>query len=174
MDLSEFDGHLPGYAHIDRALEVAKAGGHTVLLLGGQARLVYQMGLGDQADREHIYAFTDCPCGYRFNKYRECFCTEEQIIAHAELRPSADITVEVPPLERREVKKVIDRLLPQLTITTPAMEMLEHAVEATGLDVLDACGICEVARTISRMEDSDKIQIEHMSEAIQYRKINLF
>lgn len=171
MDLQGFDGNLPGYAHVDRALEVAKAGGHTILLLGGQARLVYQKGLHGT---QHIRVYANCPCGYRFSRYRECLCTVEQIIAHEAGCPQADIIAEVPLLERREVKKIIEKLLPKLLITTPAMEMLEHAVEATGLDVLDACGTCEVADTIRKMEECDKIQVEHMSEAIQYRKINIF
>lgn len=172
MNPIKFDGNLPGFGHIDRALEVAVAGGYSVTLIGGQARHLYQ----DYAQRKwgELIVNTDqnCPCGNRFNKRKECFCTPEEVEAHIRKRSTTDISIEVPPLEPADCERAVKKLFPNLTIVKPAMSMLVHAVDELGMDVLDLATTCLIADTIREMVGKEeKINIEHVAEAIQYRQI---
>ena len=52
-------------------------------------------------------------------------------------------------------------------------ELMKQAFEAMGLTARSYDRILKVARTVADLDGSDRIETQHIAEAIQYRAVNL-
>lgn len=174
--LSDF----PGCECAKRALDIAIAGKHSVLLIGGQAaRALAEAAYPHIPERQPppgampycghpriitIGVVSPCPCGFFGHPKRECRCQLQQIQKHVLTWPRCDITVEVPEpsfgdYQRAGWFKGVDK---------DAVEFLEHAAaNVYGFGIEDIRRILAVARTIAKLSESEAVRIEAVSEAIQ-------
>jgi len=167
-----------------RALVVAIAGNHSILLLGapgcGKSMLrsaARHFGLLD------TFEARCCPCGYRNDPRHACHCTAAQIQRHLAKLPEADITIEVPPVPVREWESSaratgndqIRRTLDAMRKPAPsgldefARELLGSSARELALSADRLDRTQRIAATIAALDDCGAIAASHVMEAINYR-----
>jgi predicted ATPase with chaperone activity len=167
-----------------RALVVAAAGGHSLLLIGppncGKTMIravALQLGLAD------TYEARPCPCGHRCNPNVDCRCTVKQIERHIGKIPVAEITVEMmepTPREtgvvgttlgdmQRQIANKTDHTCCELDST--CRQLLNATIREMNIDMVVQRQIVNVARTIANLDQSAKIEPAHLMEAINYRPL---
>ncbi len=165
-----------------RALVVAAAGNHSLLLVGppscGKTMLravALELGL------PQTFEFRPCPCGHRNNPRQDCSCTARQIERHLRKLPVADIAVEmVCPAERerrtpgtgladmrRQIEGKSDHR--SLDLDEAARSLLSTAVRELGLDPDVQHRAIAIARTIANLDWQERIELSHLMEAVNYR-----
>ena len=65
--------------------------------------------------------------------------------------------------------KQVEKFCP---LDEPCEQLLKQAMIEFGLSARAHDKICKVARTIADLDDSQKIQPEHIAEAVSYRKLD--
>ena len=86
MEASNALAALAGNEIAKRALQVAAAGGHTIMLIGNgvatelRALAVEKLGM----DPEKVIAWPPCPCGNFENPNRACICSARAVERHQE------------------------------------------------------------------------------------------
>ena len=167
-----------------RALVVAIAGNHSILLFGapgcGKSLLrsaARQFGFLD------TFEARSCPCGYWNDPRHACNCTTAQIQRHMAKLPEADITIEVPSVPVREwespawatgndqIRQTLDAMrkpapskLDQYAREILGSTARELALSADRLDRTQ-----RIAATIAALDNCDAIGPSHIMEAINYR-----
>jgi magnesium chelatase family protein len=148
-----------------------------------------------------VAALNPCPCGYMTDPKRECHCTQRQIQAYmgkisGPLLDRIDIHLDVPAVpyreqvdraravqagrfgNRRETNgRMSHRQVKKFCVLDDACEgLLKQAMQEMGLSARAHDKILRVARTIADLEGAAAISVTHLSEAIQYRRLdrNLF
>jgi predicted ATPase with chaperone activity len=165
-----------------RALVVAAAGNHSLLLVGppncGKTML---RAVALELDLSETFEVRPCPCGHRDSPYIDCSCTVRRIERHLEKFPQADITVEmVLPAERdrrtpgttladmrRQIEAMTDHA--SLDLDDIVSPLFSHAVREIGLDPDVQGRIIAVARTIANLDRRERIEAPHLMEAVNYR-----
>ena len=165
-----------------RAVVVAAAGNHSLLLIGvpncGKTMMravALELGLSRTLEAR------PCPCGHRNNPYHACSCTARQIERHVTNIPQADITVEmVRPVEREmrtpgttlaDMRRQIERKgdHASLDLDDVSRSLLSTAAREVGLDPDQQRRAIAVARTIANLDGSERIELSHLMEGINYR-----
>ena len=183
------DGHdaltiIYGNELAKRALVVAAASGHSLLLVGppncGKTMLraaALDLGLAE------TFEAWPCPCGNRALRDAPCGCTVRQVERHLRRLPTADITVEmVRPLEREmrtsgttlaDMKEQIEAMSDYqgLDLDRISGNLLRAAAKELGLDPNVQQRIILVARTIANLDQRRTIEPSHISEVINYRML---
>jgi len=85
------------------------------------------------------------------------------------VRTGSSIEIKKRVLKAREFAL---ELSPGLVLTQEAEEFMEHAVFNLKLSARSHQKILKVSRTIANLAESDKIDAEHLAEALQFRNIN--
>jgi magnesium chelatase family protein len=158
----------------DGAIAVARVGGRVVY--PARFQLVGTMNL--------------CPCGGRGDPSLACACPPARLAAYRERvsralldrfdlvvampRPRADELAAPPGESSRDVRARVvaarERLvgdLPQRTAA--ASELLDRAVERLPLSGRGRARVARVARTIAALAGSERVDAEHLAEALSYR-----
>lgn len=142
--------------NISRTYEIAKAGNHTVKIVASENTCKQDIELLNK-----FYGFenTNNPDIIIELVYSEidvlnCFKTNG-------FETLEDINTRIAKLNI-EVNDTID---------TASFNLLKTAIERLQLGVNDVLIIHKVAKTIARLSDSNKIKVEHIAEAIQYRSM---
>jgi magnesium chelatase family protein len=158
----------------DGVVAVARVGGHA--LFPARFQLVGTMNL--------------CPCGARGDPALECSCPPQRLAAYREKLSRAlldrfDLAVAMPrtrALElaapsgeastavRGRVVEARDRLRRALPRRTEAAsELLSSAVDRLPLSGRGRVRVARVARTIAALAGSERVDPEHVAEALSYR-----
>jgi len=189
-----------GNEHAKRALEVALAGGHNMLLIGpheSDARRLATVGqylderIGQMAE---FRAVSPCPCGYYGDPVRECTCSIEQVADYrTKTWPApgwADITVEVciPGWDKTERwarngfkdgepdERIVERIEAARErsveghMDDTGWSLLRAAIQQLQLSPRQVASAWSVAKTIARLAGDETIKCPHMAEALQYRQ----
>ena len=176
-----------------RALTVAWAGGHSILLYGPRYA-------GKTTLRE---AFTEvpqaremdpCPCGHYGSPEAQCVCSPATIrrwvLRFIRASHAADMTIECPALPAKYMRAPLDSNAgeyaaasverarkfaaeaPQtLALDDTGERLMEMAVRRMHLSVGQHDAALRVARTIANMDQSPRIQAKHLAEAVQYQSM---
>lgn len=86
-----------------RAILVAAAGGHSLLIVGskGVGKTMLR-ALASELGLDETFEGTCCPCGKYTDPKAACNCTPEEIEAWRREWPEADMTIEAVPVPERE------------------------------------------------------------------------
>ena len=182
IDLSD----VKGQECAKRALTVAIAGKHSILLLGppgcGKSLL---RSVARQFGLLGTFEARCCPCGYFNDPRHKCRCTAMQIQRHLAKLPDTDISVEVPPVPVREwqsnlrgtssgdLKRYLAGMgpLPPLVLDETGNSLLRSAASEYGLSAASLDRTLRIAATIAALDHSAQIGVTHVCEAINYRRL---
>jgi predicted ATPase with chaperone activity len=184
-------GTIIGNEHAKRAAEVALTGGHTIAFIGGPEA----EALAAWCARHGLTALVirPCPCGNYRHPVRECTCSPRQIARYRASKRvgralAADLVVETSDPGADKILQHVagHRGEPEARVLQRVAQAQAHTVVATGLD--DGCRallrafssqlhppaerlqrVCQVAASIARLAQDDRIQTYHLAEALQYR-----
>ena len=158
----------------DGVVAVARTGGHAIF--PARFQLIGTMNL--------------CPCGGRGDPAVECSCSPQRIAAYREKlsralldrfdlavsmpRPRA-LELAAPPGERSdaargrvaEARARLGAALPRRT--EAASELLSSAVDRLPLSGRGRVRVARVARSIASLADAERVEPEHVAEALSYR-----
>lgn len=158
----------------DGVVSVARVGGHG--LFPARFQLVATMNL--------------CPCGARGDSALECACSGQRLAAYREKLSRAlldrfDLVVAMPRPRAAELAAppsepsapVRDRVVrarqrldgPPLRRTSASAELLDRAVERLPLSGRGRARVARVARTIAALAGGERVEAEHLAEALSYR-----
>jgi predicted ATPase with chaperone activity len=179
-----------------RALEVSLSGGHSMVILyntGSFAPML--MGVGRRMALEAGIPFWGeaipwCPCGNFGSHLKECTCTEQELKKKwGKLRKmKGEFAIWVGgtiPLAREYTRHgelesiVMKRVLavreakePEDILDTYSRALVAHFQNSYSSE-FDVEGMKAVARTIARMDGQEKVQVQHVAEALQYQSNSL-
>lgn len=167
-----------------RALLIAVAGNHSILFVGpkGTGKSMLRAA-GLEFNFHRSFEALACPCGFSNDPMNGCHCTPAKIKRVREKWPYTDIWVEVPRLAERQMqstlpgtsksdfRRQLDAMLHEtdLSLNEPSGNLLKACVSELGLSPEERDSILRVARTIANLDCSSKIDIQHVSEACNYR-----
>ena len=182
---------IPGSEMEKRALEVALAGGHPLVILyndGATAPQLIRAGvrLAQKIPVPfHGLAYPWCPCGNYGSPKSECRCSSKIIEAHLSKlgKRLGDFTIWIGasfPLARyvdvwgESEKVILDRIQaarsapePSDILDSSCRELLDMALKQ--FRPLDVSKVKAIAGTIARLEGRDRIEANHLAEALQYQ-----
>lgn len=168
-----------------RAVTVAAAGNHSILFVGPKnsgKTMLRAMCLDLGIDES--YEARTCPCGNYGDPFSACNCTAKQIGKVSGTLPATDITIEVcRPRERdvglrgttlNDMRDAISRMshYTSETLDGSSANLLKAAVRELGLDLVAVARILHVGRTIANLDNSQRIEAQHVSESINYRAVS--
>ena len=182
-----------GQANAKRAIEVACVGNHNILMIGakgsGKTMLVERISSITNTPLK-VLEILPCPCGNFTNPKVACNCTPYQIQRHYSKIPyeklkDIDIHIEIPKINlavRREsylssstMRKTIEQAkrnpIPE-NLDKESEELLKMAILELGISARAYDSIINIAKTIARMDNNDKVKAHHISEAIGYRALD--
>lgn len=141
--------------NISRAYEIAKAGNHTVKIVGSEKCCIQDIdllnkfyGFAQSDTPDIIMELANSPIDV-LNCFKENQCETLE-----------DIHTRINMLPNKEVGNALDSV---------SFNFLKIAIEKLYLGVNDVLIIHRVAKTIAKLAYSEKIKVEHIAEAIQYR-----
>ena len=131
-----------------------------------------------------VAAMNPCPCGYYNDPSHECTCVKELTNA-PEGEPSANIRARVVAARERQRERFANcpgvhcnaqmsaRQLQDLVhLDEAAQDALSMALDRLGLSARAYERVLKVARTIADLDGSDKVQRQHIAEAVSYRNLD--
>jgi len=137
---------------VKRAIEIAKTGKHTYKIITNNPE-IYEATFP---------AFKPCPCGNWLSKNRECSCEVKEIVEYQKALPYTDITVKTPDIRFEDITF-------EEKIGKEAKELLKTTMQQLNFNYKELSSIIKVGKTIAELAGSEKIEAEHIAEAIQYQ-----
>jgi magnesium chelatase family protein len=131
-----------------------------------------------------------CPCGGRGDPAAECSCSAQRLGAFRDKLSRAlldrfDLVVTVPRPRAHELEAVCGEssavVAPRVAAarerlamggferTAAADELLSRAVERVPLSARGRARVARVARTVAALAGADRVEGEHVAEALAYR-----
>jgi len=131
-----------------------------------------------------------CPCAGRGDPAAECSCSPQRLAAFRDKlsralldrfdlivtvpRPRADELAAGPSEPSRPVRDRVLEARERLRAhapkrTDPASELLSRAVERLPLSGRGRAKVARVARTVAALAGADRVESEHVAEALAYR-----
>ena len=176
---------LPGNEHVKRALEIAIAGNHKILIICHTELDNCFEAIFKELSLKILNTASPCPCGGYNHPSNECVCDPLDIKKHqTELNIRMyDIVIEATLPKMRDytslgedwetVSKRITGIkhFDNYEIKEDGIRLLEMAISKMGIDIVKAV---KVGRTIADLDGYKSIEIHHISEAIQYQTYKAF
>jgi predicted ATPase with chaperone activity len=174
-----------------RAVTIAAAGGHSLLLMGPKfsGKTMFR-AVANALGLDEVFEFRSCPCGEYGDPLASCRCTVAQVAHHRRKMPAVDVSVEVfRPNERerrtlspgtslddmrRQVASANPRELVEKKFPEDAEAILKFAIQEYGLDPVTESAIRGVARTVAGLGREVVVRGIHVSEAINVRPLRAY
>ena len=182
---------IRGQEMVKRAIVVAAAGGHSLLLVGPPASgKTLLRGLALALTVNVSAEAWPCPCGHHGDPRVACRCEAEVVAAHVARLPRLDIVIEVMTVPYRELAGQrpgtgLAEMWAQVRAAEGYAEgaagarsdaldqdgnvLLKAAYSELGYTPLDVEVVKRVARTIANLDRSENVKSHHVCEAINYR-----
>jgi magnesium chelatase family protein len=136
-----------------------------------------------------VAAMNLCPCGARGDPGAECSCSAQRLAAYGDkvsraLLDRFDLVLALPrsrahelaagPAEssaavRERVERARERLGRPLPRSDEANALLDRAVERLPLSGRGRARVARVGRTVAALAGADRVEAEHLAEALSYR-----
>jgi magnesium chelatase family protein len=128
-----------------------------------------------------------CPCGARGDAALQCTCSPQRLAAYRAKLSRAlldrfDLTVTLPRSRSHELaagpgetsalvaaRVAAARDRPQARRTAEADALLSRAVDRVPLSGRGRARVARVARTIAALAQEERVEAEHIAEALSYR-----
>lgn len=183
---------IPEQENVKRAIEVCLVGSHTIGIININ-------GCGEEFAEwlrtQHISVWVEarCPCGNYGDVYAECKCLMTKISQWTKRKGyiqclNSDIVIESVRLRgyaliksyysesQEQMFKRIEQAKKINIVDTKLDEqsngLLKFAIERLGIGHKKVEPIKAVAISIAKLDGMDKIEVQHISEAIQYNYFN--
>jgi hypothetical protein len=158
---------IPLAVHLARAYEIAETGNHRIALIANyeenpaidkrdtQSFIDFYKIVEDRIDPEIIVELTAIDSDTIIRSFMNSSCENLE-----------DINLRIFETQNNgiEVKN---------EICNASKTLLKTAIDRLGLAFTDVKHILSVAKTIAKMSNSEKIRVEHLAEAIQYKSVKL-
>jgi len=121
------------------------------------------------ADFMLIASLNPCPCGYRNDTRRDCHCSIPQIERYMSKRQAERFANSA---SRTNAQMTSRELRETCVLDRPCHKLLEQSVDKLGLSARAHDKVLRVARTIADVDGAESIDVDHISEAINYRMLD--
>lgn len=152
---------IPGNPQVDRALQVVFGTQLTYRIVGNPDHLPTENRIEIEA-RRPVSIGSPCPCGNFGDRESPCHCTTEQISTHRSKWAPVDISIEMVKPQFRDLTLAIK-------LDSASSQLLKQAYRRLPLTVRQVERVLAVAQRIQALEDSPKLLVQHLAEAIQYQ-----
>ena len=174
---------LIGQHHIRRAIEVALAGDHSVLVVGNERGQAAEFAKwGRLSGLTSCHAVLPCPCGNYGDPDVVCKCQLAEIAAWQANFPVTEMILEAPPIPAdhmvnpprvEDEQQIFDRIEARIDGTDMSLDehcqrLLELAIRQRSLAPFHVDAIKAIARSIADLDHAERIGQVHLAEAISY------
>lgn len=183
---------VKGHEFLKRAAVVAAVSHRQLLIIATPDAVPPAFEIGANLLGASIVMYPPCPCGWYTDPCTGCRCSAAVIRRHTErtrrLRNPSDLSLTAtrPPARELESKYLGTSLAtmliqverarvltaPPLTLDDHGTTLLRQAMSELAISAVGRDSILSVAADIARLDGSDRIRTEHLSESIQYRRLD--
>lgn len=145
-----------------RAVEIALKGHHSIKFIGGNEAELFH----DFCIENDLLAFclTPCPCGNFGDKDKACSCDPLELKKHKQGIEKIETALTIYTVRAKRLGKL------PYELDKDSKQFLEQAMKMLKIGQKNILEVLEVAKTISTLDDSKEVKVQHIAEALQYRQ----
>lgn len=168
--------YIIGNEQAKRAVEIALKGNLKILFIGKGEAEAFVDYLTEQK-YTLCKALQPCKCGFCGDRRISCSCSVEQIqkqrrVIDNVLRNWADMVVETQSPTKEQTSKWLGETYKDI-LESDSLSLVSLGYDRLNLTVQEIKKVIEVSKTIAELDNSEKVLVQHIAEALQYRYLTI-